>query len=92
MPDNAVHLIAHGMVQGVGFRFFVRDHASSLGLNGWVKNLRDGTVEIHAEGEKEILKDLIKKVEKGPFFGSVSHLTIDWVEPENIYNGFNIAF
>ena len=92
MPDNAVHLIAHGMVQGVGFRFFVRDHASSLGLKGWVKNLRDGTVEIHAEGEKEILQDLIRKVEKGPFFGSVSHLTIDWVEPENIYNSFGIAF
>ena len=92
MPDNAVHLIAHGMVQGVGFRFFVRDHATSSGLKGWVKNLPDGTVEIHAEGEKEILENLIKKVEKGPFFGSVTHLTIDWVDPENIYSSFDIAF
>ncbi len=92
MPAKAVHLIAHGKVQGVGFRFFVRDQASSSGLKGWVKNLRDGTVEIHAEGEKEILLDLIEKVEKGPFFGSVSHLTIEWVEPENIYNSFNITF
>ena len=92
MPDNAVHVIAHGMVQGVGFRFYVREHASSSGLKGWVKNLPDGTVEIHAEGKQEILQDFITKVEKGPFFGSVSHLTVEWVEPEKKYNSFNIAF
>ena len=92
MLDSAVHMIVHGRVQGVGFRFFVRDHAASLGVNGWVRNLPDGTVEIHAEGKKEILQNLIKKVEKGPFFGSVSDLTIDWVEPKNIYNNFSIGF
>ena len=92
MLDSAVHMIVHGRVQGVGFRFFVRDLASSLDVKGWVRNLSDGTVEIHAEGNKEILENLIKKVEKGPFFGSVSDLTIDWVEPENIFNNFSIRF
>ena len=92
MSINAVDIIVQGRVQGVGFRFFVRDHATSLDLKGWVKNLPDGTVGIHAEGEKEILHDFIQIVERGPAFGYVSKLSIDWVTPENIYNGFKITF
>ena len=92
MPISAVDIIVHGRVQGVGFRFFVRNCATSLDLKGWVKNLSDGTVGVHAEGEKEILLDFIKKIERGPAFGYVSEVTIDWVTPENIYKGFNITF
>ena len=92
MPLSAVHLTAHGRVQGIGFRFFVRDLASSTGVKGWVRNLPDGSVEIHAEGEKDVLFDFIKEVKKGPYLGYVSELTTDWITPENIYTGFNITF
>ncbi|CDF57440.1 acylphosphatase [Thermobrachium celere] len=54
----------YGRVQGVGFRYFVYTKAYALGLNGFVKNLDDGTVEAEVEGEeKEILKflDLVLK-------------------------------
>ena len=92
MSDSAVHMIAHGRVQGVCFRFFVRDLASSTGVKGWVKNLPDGTVEIHAEGEKGALFDFIKEVKKGPYLGYVSELTTDWVTTDNKYSSFNITF
>ena len=92
MSVDAVQMIAQGRVQGVGFRFFVRDLAKSIGVKGWVRNLPDGNVEIHAEGEKEVLFDFIKEIKKGPYLGYVSELTTDWVTPENIYDSFNIKF
>ena len=92
MTFKAVHMIARGSVQGVGFRFFVRERAFPHGTKGWVKNLPDGTVEIHAEGEKKKLKEFMSNVKEGPFFGSVSELTVEWVEPRNKYSSFNIEF
>ena len=92
MPHCAVHLIASGYVQGVGFRFFVRDQAASRGIKGWVKNLSDGTVEIVAEGEKEILEGFINKVKKGPMFGRVSELITEWIEPTKAFKNFSITF
>ncbi|MFC1693448.1 acylphosphatase [Candidatus Latescibacterota bacterium] len=92
MPDKAVHMIVHGRVQGVGFRFFVRDQAAPHGIKGWVKNLPNGTVEIFAGGEKENLDNFIKVVNKGPFLGYVSELTLEWVEPTDSYTDFRINF
>ena len=89
---KAVHMIAHGRVQGVGFRFFVRERAVPYGVKGWVKNLPDGSVEIHAEGEEEQLQEFINEVEDGPSFGRVSKISAEWVEPKNIYKSFNIVF
>jgi len=92
MAYNAVHMIARGRVQGVGFRFFVRDHAARLGVKGWVRNQADGSVEIHAEGRKDILDDFIDIVRDGPRFGRVSDLDIEWIEPDNRYVSFNIEY
>ena len=76
----------------MGFRFFVREKAASCGIIGWVRNLHDGTVEIHAEGDKINLDDFLKEVKKGPFFGYVNELDIDWTAPEDKYTGFNITY
>ncbi len=92
MAENAVHMFARGRVQGVGFRFFVRDEAGRRGVKGWVRNRADGSVEIHAEGEKDTLLGFINIVREGPRFGSVSDLKVDWVEPEGEYSGFSIEF
>ena len=92
MTLKAVHMIARGRVQGVGFRFFVRKRAVPSGAKGWVKNLPDGAVEIFAEGEENHLKDFVDDVKKGPVFGNVDELNVDWVEPLNKYTSFDIVF
>ncbi|MFA6473057.1 MAG: acylphosphatase [Candidatus Latescibacterota bacterium] len=89
---HAVHLIAHGRVQGVGFRYFVKDKASRYGIKGWVRNRSDGSVEIHAEGQKEYMDDFTAALKDGPLFGHVSDIESEKVEPTNKYSGFSIEF
>lgn len=63
----AVHLRVTGVVQGVGFRWYVSQAARRLGLAGWVRNLDDGTVEIAASGEEQgMLDDFVGQVRRGP--------------------------
>ena len=62
----SLHLIITGRVQGVGFRWFVRETARRVGLAGWVCNLPDGSVELAAEGDEESLDLLRRGVEAGP--------------------------
>lgn len=61
-----IHLAIAGMVQGVGFRWFVRQRATSLNIAGWVANRDDGTVELAAEGEPDALAALVEAVRRGP--------------------------
>ena len=61
-----------GMVQGVGFRYFARQAALRLGLAGYVKNLRDGRVEVYAIGPATRLAELRTELEHGPRGASVS--------------------
>ena len=57
-----VHVFYAGRVQGVGFRFTAIDIARGLGVCGWVKNLRDGRVELVAEAEEDTVKDFLSRV------------------------------
>ncbi|MFL5578903.1 MAG: acylphosphatase [Gemmatimonadaceae bacterium] len=63
---NAVHWRVEGKVQGVGFRWFVRETARRLDLAGWVANRPDGTVELAASGPDEVLERLRAAVREGP--------------------------
>lgn len=92
MPDSAVHMVMRGMVQGVGFRFFVREQASRFGVRGWVKNLSDGSVEVYAEGDEETLSEFIERVEEGPRFGRVTDMEMERLEPSHVFTGFSIQF
>ncbi|MEK7401968.1 MAG: acylphosphatase [Gemmatimonadota bacterium] len=62
----ALHVRVSGTVQGVGFRWFVRERARRLGLAGWVRNAEDGSVEIAAEGEEPQIELLRLELQKGP--------------------------
>ena len=75
-----ISVIVHGVVQGVGFRFFVSRVAYRLGVSGWVKNLPDGAVEIQATGPRETLDELLDAVGDGPPGSRVAH--IERVETE----------
>lgn len=63
---SGVHLRVVGRVQGVGFRWFVRENARRLGLAGWVRNLPDGSVEIAAAGIEQSVQRLAEVVRVGP--------------------------
>jgi len=87
MSDTAaVHLFVHGRVQGVFYRAKTQKKAEGLGLTGWVKNCDDGSVEIHAEGSKVKLEELIEWCRKGPVLASVSNMDLNWVESEGLHS------
>lgn len=64
-----------GMVQGVGYRYFARQLAQRLGIAGYVKNLRDGRVEVYAIGPASVLASLRPELERGPNGASVAGVT-----------------
>ena len=61
------HIIFHGDVQGVGFRWRAKYAAGSLGITGWVRNCSDGTVEMEAEGFTRDIDEMIITISKGHF-------------------------
>lgn len=69
-----------GVVQNVGFRWFVKSNAKSRGLTGWVKNTEDGRVEALAQGEKPMIERLIKLCKKGPFLAEIKSVEVEWEE------------
>lgn len=81
-----------GMVQGVGYRYFVRNTATSLGLGGMVRNKADGSVEVVAEGDRGPVNALIKELRTGPRYASVAGIDIKWEEPTKEFSGFDYAF
>ena len=92
METKRAHIFVHGMVQGVGFRFFVRKLAQRMVMNGWVRNCMDGSVEIMAEGEKGLLEDFIKEVRIGPAFSNVTQIKTEVMDTLSHFTGFEIRF
>ena len=86
----ARRFIVSGRVQGVGFRYFALDAARREGLNGYVTNHDDGTVEAVAEGDSEALERFERSLRQGPSRSRVERVTIDEVEPALGNTGFNI--
>lgn len=70
-----LHVVVHGRVQGVGFRWFVRTEARRLGLAGWVRNLPDGTVELRASGIAQFLAALEQAIQRGPDGAAVTQIS-----------------
>lgn len=84
-------MVVEGLVQGVGFRWFVARRAEALGITGWVRNLYSGNVEIEAEGDRSLLEEFIKQVKVGPRSARVTNLKIEWKESmPPLYNHFDI--
>lgn len=79
-------------MQIVMYRSFVRGKAHSLGLVGTVRNLKDGSVEIIAQGNKEKLEKFIEHLQSGPLFSRVDNVTVEWRRPSTTFDDFNIIF
>ncbi len=94
MSNNLIRaeILASGVVQGVGFRFFVVRKAHALGLKGFVENLYSGDVLTVVEGEKELIEELFKEIRIGPPHASVTKCLIEWRAYQNEFKNFEVKF
>ena len=79
------HFFISGVVQGVGFRYFIRRNARKSQLTGWVRNVADGRVEGVLQGDKKLITKLLMQCERGPFLAEVKAVEVTWekmVEPQ----------
>ncbi len=83
----------YGRVQGVYFRYFVRNVARELGLTGYVRNLATGdAVELEAEGEKRLLEKLLDQVKVGPPGAQVKRVDVEWLGYTGQFDDFRIRY
>ena len=80
--------LVEGRVQGVGFRYFVSRVAHSFGVLGWVKNLKNGIVEIRAQGDEEVLTRFKAEIRSGSPFAIVENIREDDIQIETYENFF----
>ena len=79
-----------GLVQGVGFRYFVHRHASGLGLTGYAKNIYDGSVEVLVEGTRSDIDSLYTQLKIGPSRSHVSSVSAIYSEYTGNFRNFYI--
>ena len=82
------HLAIFGQVQGVGFRYRFGEQAASLGINGWVRNRRGGSVEAMIAGSPETVEALIAWARVGPPAAQVEHVEVS--AAEGTFAGFEL--
>ncbi len=82
-PLTRRHVTVRGRVQGVGFRWFVKETAESLGVTGWVRNREDGTVEAEAQGTETALDEFEKRLRSGNPAADISGIE---TKPQNAKN------
>jgi acylphosphatase len=70
-------LMIRGTVQGIGFRMWVEREALSLDLKGWVRNRRDGAVEVLLAGPPDTVAEMIERCRKGPRLAKVEQIDIE---------------
>ncbi|MDD4879813.1 MAG: acylphosphatase [Candidatus Omnitrophica bacterium] len=91
MSEKRVHVFYSGRVQGVGFRFTAEAIAGRLKLGGWVSNLRDGRVEVVAEGEESALKSFLSGISE-EMSHYIADTEISWEEPAGEFRKFGVKF
>lgn len=83
-------LSIRGLVQGVGFRYALRDEARRRGIAGWVRNRTDGSVEALVQGAPEPVAELIAWARRGPPASRVDEVEVDPAEAEPLHQGFDL--
>jgi acylphosphatase len=82
MRDVVRRVVIRGEVQGVGFRYWTRRTATARGLQGWVRNRRDGTVEAVFTGPEQAVADMIRLCRRGPDVAWVDAVVEEPAEPD----------
>ncbi|MDG5814881.1 acylphosphatase [Chitinispirillales bacterium ANBcel5] len=86
-----VYMLIKGNVQGIGFRYFTSDLATSFNLSGWVKNRHDGSVELEAQGQESELDQFAAQLKKGPALARVTDIEIKDKPVKKDSSEFNIT-
>jgi acylphosphatase len=92
VETEARRIVVSGRVQGVGFRWFVIEAARRLHLTGWARNLPNGSVEVVAQGTREALDSLARKVAVGPGLARVESVETSQAEPDPGLDGFHVRY
>ena len=87
-----LNVIFAGLVQGVGFRYFVKRKADEFEIKGFVRNLADGTVEVVAEGDEETLRKFLEAIEDGPPLSEVRGMRYEFLDKEGGFESFEIRY
>jgi acylphosphatase len=87
-PNVRLTAWVHGRVQGVGFRWWTRSRAAELGLEGYASNLRDGRVEVVAEGSRDDCEKLLDLLRSGGTPGQVDLVVERWSDAKDNVTGF----
>lgn len=82
----------HGLVQGVGYRWYARHLARRLNLSGYVRNRYDRTVEVVAEGQERTLREFLSHLETGPSAAVVERVDVKWSPASSAFYGFEVRF
>lgn len=85
-------IIISGFVQGVGFRYFIKQKADELGLTGWVRNTEDGNVEALFQGEDEKVQEAVAACKEGPPFAKVEDVETEQEEAKGDLDSFEIRY
>ena len=92
MDKVRAHLWISGRVQGVCFRAYTSDEARMLGLDGWVRNLYDGSVEALFEGDRDRVDLAVAWCRHGPAHARVTDVELKWETPQADLEGFTIRY
>ena len=87
-----VHVFYSGRVQGVGFRMTAEDEAHQAGVLGWVKNLRDGRVELVAEADETALDRFLDRMRTGPMKNFIQRVDATWSDSSDNFDDFEIRY
>ena len=80
-----------GRVQGVGFRYFIKQQAHSAGVFGYARNLTDGSVEFLLQGEEEAVQHVLDMIHHGPAMASVEKVDVQEFDAANRLVDFEVS-
>lgn len=89
---QTIKIIIFGKVQGVFFRNFIKEQADILEIKGFIRNIPDGNVEIIAQGDEIVLKELIKQAKIGPDFAKIDKINVSHETSNTIFKDFKIIY
>ncbi len=92
MANKTIHAVVEGRVQGVYFRDSTRQEARRLGLCGWVRNLRDGSVEALIVGESDKVDQMVTWLHRGSQMSVVSKVKTTEHSGNEVFSEFTIRY